>query len=153
MAKRKQPVRYQATIIDRHTGHAERRLVDAKDILLPSRKRHPSLTEEQVQRAKALWGRIARSALPELDEATWVEGFCMEQFIDVELSIWERIADVWERVRHDPAIRKHDPTDAAQAVVSILSGLMDVPSHHGVSKDFVTLVRRAAADVHATASL
>jgi hypothetical protein len=76
----------------------------------------------------------------------WLDGFLYDQNPDNETVIWERIADVTDKlwVEQPKQLKSLDRKTLTLAVIAISSGIVDIPSQlKGINDEQVELIRAA----------
>jgi hypothetical protein len=107
-------------------------------------RRHESLQPELAERAEKLFARIGSMLQPTMEK--WLDGFLCDQNPDREIAIWERIADVADKlwVEQPRQFSNLDRKKLTTVIIAISSGLVDIPSQiKGVTDDQVKFVRAA----------
>src|SRR5215217_4116847 len=127
-------------VLNAKTGKPE--TINIADIKLGN-DGHNTLTPELMARAEKLYERLGHYMK---SKSGWMDGFLSDQHPDREIAIWERMANVVDRMWDSPTTRKLRRLDLIRAVVATTSGMIDVPSQvNGVTDEMVNEIRRLSA--------
>jgi hypothetical protein len=107
-------------------------------------RRHKSLPPDLAERAEKLFPRIGSVLQPTMEK--WLDGFLCDQNPDREIAIWERIADVADKLwlAQPRQLSTLDKKKLTTVIIAISSGLVDIPSQiKGTNDEQVKLIRDA----------
>jgi hypothetical protein len=132
-------------LVQNEDGTNEHKTVRADSLHCGNRKRD-TLPPDLLERAEKVFSRAGNLIQPNMEK--WLDGFLRDQNPHKEIAIWERIADVTDKLLgHKPKELEHlDRSALAWIVIAVSSGVVDIPSQiKGVTDEQVEIVRNAYA--------
>ena len=132
--------------VEKEDGTVEHKTIRADQVKVGTVRRHESLPTELTERIKKLYPRAGKLAHPTL--AKWLDGFLFDQNPENEVLVWERIADVTDKlwVEQPKQLASLDRKTLTMIVIAVSNGAVDIPSQvKGVTDKQVEIIREAYA--------